>query len=181
VGGAGGMTWLWWGPLVAAALHIVEEFLWPGGFAEWDRAYRPEIKESITPRLHLVVNAALLALCFTLGIAGQPGGVLAIGGTRLRSVFPPTLAVPAWIGIASLLASNAVFHVVGTIRTRKISPGVRTGVLLYIPLALFGAWHFLRTGQVSAAVAAIAILAGGSYHLWAALLHRARVRPAGAA
>src|SRR5262249_5803750 len=52
--------WIWWAPLCAATLHIVEEFVYPGGFAEWDRAYRPAFRESITPRLHVVVNALLL-------------------------------------------------------------------------------------------------------------------------
>lgn len=34
------MRWLFWAPLVAATLHIFEEFVWPGGFARWDREYR---------------------------------------------------------------------------------------------------------------------------------------------
>jgi glutamine amidotransferase-like uncharacterized protein len=33
------VSWLWWAPLVAAALHIGEEFVYPGGFAEWERAW----------------------------------------------------------------------------------------------------------------------------------------------
>jgi hypothetical protein len=27
------VSWLWWAPLGAAALHIGEEFVYPGGFA----------------------------------------------------------------------------------------------------------------------------------------------------
>lgn len=45
------MSTLWWGPLVAAVLHILEEFVYPGGFAQWDRLYRPQIAGSITSRL----------------------------------------------------------------------------------------------------------------------------------
>ena len=44
------MTWIWWGPLIVAALHISEEFVFPGGFAEWDRMYRRNILASITRR-----------------------------------------------------------------------------------------------------------------------------------
>lgn len=170
------MTWLFWAPLVAAALHIVEEFVYPGGFADWDRAYRPSIAKSITPTLHIVVNALLLFACLTVGIAGMPGAAMVVGGQRLRSVVPESLAVPAWLTLAALLASNAVFHLVGTYRTKRLSPGVRTGLLLYIPLALVGYGVFLRAGRVSIVTAAVAALLGGSYHLWAALAHRRRAR-----
>jgi hypothetical protein len=179
--GSGDLAWLWWAPLAAACLHILEEFVWPGGFAEWDRAYRPEIAGSITPRLHLVVNGLLLAACVAVGLAGQPDGILEVGGTRMRSVFPPSLAVPAWIALAALLASNALFHVAGSVTTKRLSPGVRTGVLLYIPMFLYGLGRFLRAGRVSWGAVAIAVLMGGSYHLWAAWMHRARAgaaRPA---
>ena len=170
----GDMAWLWWAPLIAACLHIFEEFVWPGGFAEWDRAYRPEIAKSITPRLHLVVNGLLLALCFTVVLAGQPDGILAIGGMRFRSAFPPSLAAPAWIALAALLASNAVFHIAGSLRTKRLSPGVRTGLVLYIPMFLVGLGRFLRAGRVTWGAAAIAVVLGGSYHLWAAWMHRTR-------
>ena len=170
------MNWLWWAPLGAAAFHIGEEFVYPGGFAAWDREYRPSIRSSITPRLHLVVNALLLAVCTTIGIAGMPGAAIVVGGIRLRSAIPASLAVPGWLVLAALLFSNAVFHVVGTRQTKRVSPGVRTGVLLYVPLALVGYWHFIHTGRVSAAAAALSASLGGSYHLWAALAHRWRSR-----
>src|SRR5262245_14164497 len=168
------MTWLWWAPLVASGLHIGEEFVYPGGFAAWDRAYRPSIRESITPGLHIVVNALLLIAGFIVGAAGLPGGVLEAGGIRFRSAIPPALAVPGWLALAALLFSNAVFHIVGTYRTKQVSPGVRTGVLLYIPMAIGGYGYFLITRQVSPAAATASALVGGSYHLWAAIMHRLR-------
>ena len=170
------MNWLWWAPLASALLHIGEEFVWPGGFAAWDRDYRPAIRESITPGLHLVVNALLLFVCASVGLAGMPRGVLAVGGLRLRSAIPAALAASSWLALAALLFSNALFHVVGTFRTRRVSPGVRTGVLLYVPLALFGYWHFLHTGRASAVAAVVSAGVGGSYHLWAAFMHRYRSR-----
>lgn len=167
------MSWLWWAPLGAAALHIVEEFVWPGGFAAWDRTYRPEIAASITTRLHVIVNAALLYLCFAVAVAGQPDGVLTLGGTRMRSV-PHAWAPAAWIGLAALLASNTAFHIAGAMKTRRYSPGIVTGIVLYLPLAVCGYWYFLSTGQISPLTAVIATAVGGSYHMWAALAHRAR-------
>ena len=168
------MRWLWWAPLGAAALHIVEEFVWPGGFADWDRAYRPDYARSITPRFHVVVNALLLVLCAQVAVAGSLEGVVTLAGLRFRSAVPPSLAVPAWLALMALLFSNAIFHLVGTYRTGRLSPGVRTGTLLYMPLALFGYGSFLRRGQVSLGTACLAAAAGGSYHAWAALLHRWR-------
>ena len=170
------MIWLWWAPLVAAGLHIGEEFVYPGGFADWDRQYRSSIRTSITSGLHLWVNAALIAACITVGLAGMPDGTLVIGATGLRSVIPAALAVPSWLALAALLFSNAIFHLVGTWRTGRYSPGVLTGAFLYVPLAVVGYGHFLATGQVSSIAALVSALLGGSYHLWASLMHQWRAR-----
>ena len=170
------MTWLWWAPLGAATLHIGEEFVYPGGFADWDREYRSDIRKSITPGLHVVMNALLLYLCAMVGIAGLPGGAVELGGMRFRSAIPEPYAVAGWLALAALLFSNAVFHVVGTFHTKKISPGVRTGVALYMPMALFGYGHFIRAGRASWRAAVVAAAFGGSYHLWSSLAHRWRAR-----
>ena len=168
------MSWLWWAPLGAAALHIVEEFFYPGGFAAWDREYRPDISASITPGLHVVVNTLLLIACALVGMSGMGNGTAVVGGVRLRSAIPAGLSVASWLALAALLFSNALWHLVGSFQTKRISPGVRTGMLLYVPLALAGYWYFLRTGQVSLVVAGFAALVGGSYHLWSTLGHRWR-------
>jgi hypothetical protein len=171
------LSWIWWAPFGAAVLHIGEEFFYPGGFADWDRLYRPSISASITPRFHVVVNALLLFLALSVAVAGMPGGAVDIGGMHLRSAVPPSLAALSWLVLAALLASNAAYHVVGTYRTKRISPGVRTAVLLYGPLACIGYWYFLSSGQVSPVAAVAAALVGGSYHLWSGMLHRWRGRP----
>ena len=173
------MHWIWWAPLGAAILHIVEEFVYPGGFASWDREYRPSIRDSITPRLHLIMNTLLLVACLLVPVAGMPGGAIMVGGLRFRSAIPPSLAVAGWLTLAALLFSNALFHLLGTYRTGRVSPGVRTGLLLYVPMALFGYFHFLRTGQASVATATGAAILGGSYHAWAELGHRWRAGAAG--
>jgi hypothetical protein len=43
-------------------------------------------------------------------------------------------------------------------------------------MAVFGYAYFVRTGQAAPVAAVVAALSGGSYHLWAALAHRARAR-----
>jgi hypothetical protein len=165
------MQWLWWAPLFTALAHMVEEFAYPGGFAEWDRAYRPQYRSSITKPVHIIVNAALIVLCLNVACGG---GELGIGALRFRSFLPADYAVAGWLAVAALLAANAVFHIKGSVATGRISPGVRTGVLLYIPLAAYGFWHFIGTGGISFAAAAVAALIGGSYEVWASLIHRLR-------
>jgi hypothetical protein len=131
-------------PLLAAVAHITEEFAYPGGFADWDRAYRSKIRSSITPRFHLIINLLLVFLCVSVGLAGTAGGVANLGVVRIRRVIPPQHAVAGWPALAALLLSNVVFHVVGTVQTRRVSPGVRTGLRLYVPLAAYGYWHFFE-------------------------------------
>jgi len=152
---------------VATLLHIGEEFLWPGGFAAWDRRYRPEFRASITPALHVIVNAALLLVCLQVAWLGGSDDIEA------RQV-----GIAAWLTISALLFSNAVFHGIGTVRTRTYSPGVVTAMVLYVPLSVYGYWNFLSTGQVSWSTAAMVAVVGGSYHWWARLFHRVRARNA---
>ena len=158
------MPALFWWPLAAVILHIVEEFVFPGGFPDWDRRFRPAYKASITPRLHVTMNGILILVCLGLGFAG-----------------PGRQNVATWLTLAALLASNAVFHLVGAFRTRSYSPGMVTGLLLYIPMAVYGFPHFIRTGQASTGTAIAAAALGGSYHLWSALAHARRARRAAGA
>jgi hypothetical protein len=173
-----GISWVWWAPLVAVLAHIVEEFFYPGGFADWDRSYRPQIRSSITPRFHIVINAALVGLCLSIAAAGAPGGVIHLGGLALGSIVPPRFAAAGWLGLVALLCSNAIWHIVGTVKTGRTSPGVRTGVLLYIPLAAFGLWYFLSKDLVSIEATIVAAAIGGSYQFWADILHWFRSRHA---
>lgn len=155
------MNWLWWAPLCMAALHIFEEFVFPGGFASWDRAYRSAFQNSISPGFHIWINALLLFACIAVAFNA-----------------PAERAVAGWLTLAALLFSNAIFHLIGTFRTKRYSPGIVTGLLLYVPVAVFGYWHFLHTGEVSSGTALIAAFVGGSYHLWSPFFHRLRARRA---
>jgi hypothetical protein len=151
------LTWLFWAPLTAATLHIVEEFAWPGGFLAWYRLYRPGIANSLTARYAVVVNGILLLACLGAGLLGSsPRGVA------------------LWLTVVALLLSNVGFHVLASIRTRAYCPGLVTAVLLYLPLGLFGYWYFLRAGLSSIATAVTALLLGASYPVMSLLNHRRR-------
>ena len=154
-------NWLYWAPFGAASLHIVEEFVYPGGFAAWDRRYRPGIRDSITGRFHIIVNGLLLVACYD------------VWALRARPI-----GVGAWLTVATLLFANALWHLIGSVTSRTYSPGVLTGLLLYMPLTVYGYGHFLRTGQASVATAIIAFAVGASYQLWMNALHNWRARRA---
>jgi Protein of unknown function with HXXEE motif len=163
------MTWIWWAPLVASLLHIFEEFVYPGGFADWDRAYRPEFNTSITPRFHILVNALLV-------LAGLQVGLLKNRDVGLHGGAVPQAHALVWLTLAGLLFSNALFHLKGALRTHRYSPGIITGLGLYIPLTIFGYIYFVGTHKATLPIALLALAIGGSYHFWAAMVHRRRAR-----
>ena len=151
--------WLPWAPLAAALAHICEEFVWPGGFTSWYRRYRGSSVQSITPRFLAIVNATLLAVCVDAAFAtGTPFGVA------------------YWIAVSAILASNGAWHLWAAIKERAYSPGMVTGLIFYLPLAIYGCIHFLSSGAVSYESAAISLLLGGSYPLWSAAFHGRRGR-----
>lgn len=154
------IIWLYWAPLGAASLHIFEEFVYPGGFAAWDRQYRPGIRNSITPQFHVIMNGLLLVACYD------------VWALRSRPI-----GVAAWLTVTTLLFANAVWHVIGSVKTRGYSPGLLTGLLLYVPLTVYGYVRFLHSGQASLLTAVLAFAMGASYQLWVGkVLHHWRAR-----
>jgi len=147
------MDWLLWAPLIAASLHMSEEFLLPGGFLVWYRGYRTD-PSRITGRFLVIANAALLVVCCNVALLG-----------------PTPLGIAYWLTITALLCSNGVWHAWASYKSGGYSPGVVTGVAVYVPLAAFGYSHFVRSGGASIGVAALACAIGGSYQLWSAAYH----------
>lgn len=146
--------WLLWAPLAAALAHILEEFVWPGGFISWYRRYRGPSVHSITPRLLVIVNVILLAVCVDAAlVTNTPFGVA------------------YWLAVSAILTSNGLWHLWAAVRGRTYSPGMVTGLVLYVPLAIYGCYHFLQSGSVSIGSAVLAFLIGGSCPLWSAMFH----------
>jgi hypothetical protein len=152
------MDWLRWAPLGAASLHIIEEFVFPGGFAAWYGRYRRDASR-ITTRFLVIINAALLVMC---------GDVALLGRTPLGIAY--------WLTISALLCSNGCWHAWASYRLRAYSPGVITGMTIYLPLAVYGYAHFLRSGAASIRTALIAATIGSSYPIWSAAYHKKRTK-----
>ena len=153
------MSLLSWSLAAAASLHIIEEFAFPGGFKAWWCAYKPDIAASVSNRFLIIINGILIAFSVIVALAFST---------------PKGNAVAAWLTLAALLFSNAIFHIIGAIQTKRYSPGMISGIVLYIPLAIYGFAHFLRSGQASTGTALLAFAIGGSYHFISFANHRRR-------
>jgi len=146
--------WLPWSLLVAAVLHITEEFLFPGGFPAWYRRYNAD-PSRVTRRFLLIINAGLLVACVNVALLGHnPIGVV------------------YWLVMSALLASNGCWHAWASYQSRSYSPGVITGITVYVPLTIYGYIEFVRSGAVPGLTAVIAFFVGASYPLWSAVYHR---------
>jgi len=132
--------------------------VFPGGFTLWYRRYRADASR-ITRRFLVIINAALLIVCVDAAYLGR---------TPVGTVY--------WLIVAALLCSNGCWHVWASYKSRAYSPGVITGVTVYVPLALYGYVEMLRSGTASIASALIAFMIGSSYQVWSAVYHSRRTR-----
>jgi|ERR1700722_3437929 len=134
----------------AVMLHVTEEFLFPGGFPEWYARLIPPktVKKSNTGFL-VWINTLMMCACAC---------ALYFGDT--------TTGHSIWYYNAAIAAANACFHVWGVIRLRAYSPGVVTGVLLYIPLFVIGTIQLVGSGAVPLGRAVVAISLGVGYHVF---------------
>ena len=133
------MNWVFIAMVGAAVLHVLEEYVYPGGFADWMRRSNPRFAQLITARFAVIINGLFLVLCVVGAIAARTSPLLGLS-------------------VAGLLFVNGCMHLGGTMRARRYVPGVASGVLLYIPLALYAFSLSISSGLVSPREA---ILAGG--------------------
>ena len=135
------MRWIFWAILGAAALHVVEEYFFPGGFMEAMRGFQPKYARFITTRFALIINGLFLILCLA--------GVLVSGSA-------PTFS----LSVAAVAGLNGLIHIGAAVRSRGYAPGVVTGVVLYLPLAAFAFILAGRSGNLSLRSGLTAILLG---------------------
>jgi hypothetical protein len=128
--------------LVTYALHIVEEYTF--GFPAWAEAHTGL---ALTPEVFLRLNATF----FGVMAAGVVAGIL----------FTPAQWLVVPLGTAVLI--NGTGHLVASLITWSYSPGLVTGMLLWIPLGL-GIIRAARHRWPSAGVVA-GILLGAGLHI----------------
>jgi len=116
--------WFLYLHLAAVGLHQFEEYGWPGGF-----------RDSFVGVFHDPAAAATVPSATVLELGNALGftaffAALGWAGTRV-----------VWVGLAALFinSANAFFHLVYSVTQFRYYPGVITGALCYLPLALLAA------------------------------------------
>lgn len=113
--------WTLWVVAISCLLHVLEEYF--TGWQEWAVA---TLGIAMPTPPFLIVNAILVLAAF----------VLARSGWRRPTL---SLVIPA-----ATLVNAVFFHIVPTLVQQRVSPGVYTAALLYVPFsswAFVGAWR----------------------------------------
>jgi Protein of unknown function with HXXEE motif len=106
-----------WAIVVASALHVGEEYFYPGGFLKAMRAVAPRFAAAATPRFAILVNGMFLVLVVAAAAIGA--------GSVLFS-----------LSIAALVGVNGLAHCLASLRARRYVPGTITGAAAYLPLCV---------------------------------------------
>jgi hypothetical protein len=113
--------WTLWVVAASCALHVLEEY-----FTGWQQWARETLSIVMPTTRFLVMNAVLVLAAVLLARIGWAKPAL-------------TLVIPA-----ATLVNGVFFHILPTIVQQRVSPGVYTASLLYVPFsswAFVGAWR----------------------------------------
>jgi len=137
----------------AVMLHVSEEFLFPGGFPEWyARLIPPKTTKKNNTGFLVWINTLMMCACaFSLYFGDSPHGY------------------SIWYFNCAIAAANACFHLWGVAKLKAYSPGVVTGVLLYIPLFVIGTIQLVGSGDIPLFRAILAIAIAGGYHIFSVI------------
>lgn len=121
---------------IAFGLHVIEEFVFPGGFIRWDNIFRPRYSDTHAS-FYVKVNIfpGIASLLLVLG-AFDYDGKYSLPGIR------------GWLVFVTFLTWNALFHVRGAVHTRRYSSGMATALVLYVPLTIVSYIHFKNLGVI---------------------------------
>jgi hypothetical protein len=137
--------WTLWVVAASCALHLIEEY-----FTGWQRWASQTLGIVVPTALFVFMNASLLVAAVSFA---------RIGWRR------PTLSL---IIPAATLVNAVFFHILPTIVQHKVSPGVHTATLLYLPFSL---WAFLGARHDGvAARAMVAAFVAGAFLMLAVVL-----------
>jgi Protein of unknown function with HXXEE motif len=122
--------WTLWVVAVSCAFHVAEEYI--TGWQEW----APQALGIVMPtRTFLVANAVLVVAALLLARVGWRRPAL-------------SLVIPS-----ATLVNAIFFHILPTIVQSRVSPGIYTAALLYVP---FSSWALVGAARDGVARRAIA-------------------------
>ena len=136
-----------WLVVVASLLHVGEEYLWPGGFLGFLQRAAPSLTVGVaTPALAVVINGLLVVGLVVAALVGPAMPSCALSG-------------------AALGALNGLGHLAAAVRTRGYAPGMVTGGLVYLPVAVAAYTAFGLAGRLTVGVVVVSVLLGVVYNL----------------
>ena len=140
------MNWIFILFLVASILHIIEEYVYPGGFTTRMKKLNPKYSPIINLPSIIIINGLQLLLCTT---------IIFVGKSNL------TFSLSA----AGLLFINGIIHIIAAIRKRGYAPGLITGVFIYLPLAVYAYYSFISSGELHVRQFVISAILGAVYQI----------------
>ncbi len=138
------MNWVFGTFLAVSLIHMGEEYFYPGGFLDFMKRLNPRFASQATPTLAVVINGLQLLLCIAAVLVGERNLVFSLS-------------------IAGLLLVNGLMHVGGSIRMGGYTPGLITGIALYLPLSIYGYSVFLHSGQLTLLACIATVILGVLY------------------
>jgi hypothetical protein len=138
-------TKVFWYLAAASGVHVVEEYLWPGGFLESAKEIAPEAFEHASLPIIVGVNASMIIGC--------------IFGALMRKRNPVH-----GLAMASLLLVNSILHTGASLKLKRYAPGLATGLVLYVPLSLRAFAWYMKSPEYKRSVAVRAAIQGLAYH-----------------
>ncbi len=126
---------------ISFCLHVCEEFILPGGFIKWYNNYRPKFAYR-KPISYYIENLVFIALTFNVAY---------------HTTTQHNLVV--FLIVCGFLSFNAVItHIRGAIITRQYSPGMITGIVFQIPVAIMSYSIVLKSGYLNISSVMICLL-----------------------
>jgi hypothetical protein len=133
--------------LGAAVFHVIEEFVYPGGFLDWMknavlRFKRMNLVKGVDSGMAVLVNALFILLCVVNLIYYTPGSSLLYL-------------------VTGLILFNGMLHIGSSFVFRKYAPGLLTSVLMYIPVSIYIIYN---AGPLSGRIIS-ALISGALLHI----------------
>jgi hypothetical protein len=138
------MDWIFDALLAAAVVHVLEEYVYPGGFSETLKRFLPKSAHLVTPRFSVIINGLFILLCILGAAVGRDNLMFSLS-------------------VASLLFINSCAHIGRTVLARAYTPGLVSSLLLYIPLSSYAYYLFLSSGDITLPGSIISGLLGALY------------------
>lgn len=109
-------SWIFPSLLVAAILHVAEEYWLPGGFLQFVQQSGTRVAPQLTKPVAVVVNGLFILLALLAATSWRRYPILSLS-------------------VAGLMLVNALVHMMGSYRAKKYVPGLITAAVFYVPLS----------------------------------------------